>query len=112
MRLIDADGLKAYVEKRLPSFICGIIDIYENIDVVPRAAVDQLVWEKSILEKQLKDIGVQPMENVDDVVRVVRCKDCCHSSEHPFIDNTIDCYKLDITVGEDFFCADGIRGLD
>ena len=83
MRLIDANTLKG-------EFTGNFVNEY------PTALVHALIDSAPTI----------------DAVQVVRCKDCYHSSEHPFIDNTIDCDKLDITVGEDFFCADGVRGLD
>lgn len=43
------------------------------------AYIEQLRWERDIAISQLNDIGVQFGEKVDDVVKVVRCKDCAHS---------------------------------
>ena len=47
-------------------------------DVVGRYAYDQVRWERDVAIAQLASIGKGFGEAMDDVGKVVRCKDCKH----------------------------------
>lgn len=56
--------------------------LMKMLDAVPRCVLDQIRWERDMAMESLKEIGVGFCEKTDDVVRVVRCKECKHSLEN------------------------------
>lgn len=84
MRPIDADKLiKRWSDEPagayfLPSEIVRSIEEQPTADVVARSAYDQVRWERDTAIAQLAEIGKGFGETMDDVVEVVRCKDCKH----------------------------------
>lgn len=79
-------------------------------------AFDMIKWERDVAISQLNDIGVQFGEKVDDVVRVIRCKNCTYSEES-LREGSVWCMRRasddsDVRaeiVGEDHFCSYGER---
>ena len=59
------------------------------VDVVPVGVLGQIRWERDTAMQQLEEHGVPFCGKADDVVHVVRCKDCkyCdpenHHCDHP-----------------------------
>ena len=48
-------------------------------DVVSRGLFEQIKWERDIAMEQLKEYGISfGAKKSDDVVKVVRCKNCKH----------------------------------
>lgn len=83
MKLIDGDYVRdeilygeAYVSSELELYIKRVFDKAPTIDAVPKAAVEQLKWERDTAIKQLGSYGVGFCEEKKDLVAVVRCKDC------------------------------------
>lgn len=85
-----------------------IIRSLPTIDAVPRKAFDRILWENDVMRKQLIDIGKPFGAKMDDVVKVVRCKDCkWHKDEKPGM-----VYCPNVTGGwveDDWYCKQGRR---
>lgn len=82
--------------------ISGCISLLNNApaaDVVSKAAIEQLKWERDTAIEQLKEYGVSFCEKKKDMVEVVRCKDCKHWDFG-------DCYRQELTGPTDF-CSYG-----
>ena len=72
-------------------------------------AFDMIKWERDVAVSQLNDIGVQLGEKVDDVVKVIRCKNCMYSEES-LREGSVWCTRrIEEIVGEDHFCGYGER---
>lgn len=54
----------------------------------------------------IKTIKSLPAE---DVVNVVRCKDCKHWTKFPNLQQDGQCHHFDLFVEDKFYCADGER---
>lgn len=54
----------------------GDIEEAPVVDAIPRSVAEQIRWERDMAMAQLEEIGVGFCEMTDDVVKVVRCKDC------------------------------------
>ena len=86
MRLIDADSLHELIDggfdldfDEVPETkreLLRMVDEQPTIDAVPRKAFDGILWENDVMKKQLADIGKSFGEKMDDVFKVVLCKDC------------------------------------
>lgn len=90
--------------------------LMKMLDAVPRCVVNQIRWERDMAMAQLEAIGVGFCEVTDDVVKVVRCKECKNRG-------TESCYLYFYDAGynefgedyvhvedktkDDFFCANG-----
>ena len=48
-------------------------------DVISRGVFEQVKWERDMAMQQLEEHGIPFGGEADDVVNVVRCKDCIHS---------------------------------
>ena len=134
MRLIDADEFYKMLQNYRPYVDGGlfnaiqlevqqVIDCLEEelndaptIDAVSKGVVEQFRWERDVAMAQLEEYGIPFGTNKDeDVVRVVRCKDCrwydnkygdvCHNPRYgdghanyspPYVD-------------ENYWCKDGER---
>lgn len=118
MRLIDAD--EAY--KMLADYFHTRTEIQhkalkEALGKVPTADVvsvptyAQMMWERNVAIDQLKEIGKGFGEKMDDVVKLVRCYDCQHSSVISKETNEGYCDLLNIEVTSMFGCVYG-RGED
>lgn len=57
----------------------GIADECAAADVVSRGVYDQVKWERDMAMQQLEEHGIPFGGTADNVVEVVRCKDCIHS---------------------------------
>lgn len=76
------------------------------VDAVERSAFEQVAWERDIAIKQLADIGKSLGEKMDDVAKVVRCRECAV----PHNEKT-GCPKLlGVVTAPGFFCGFGVRG--
>lgn len=90
-------------------------------DVVSRAAFDQVVRDRAVAMKQLKEHGI-PFGGEADVVAVVRCKDCRNSMLWRKPTDTVigECFirkmnsedEVFCQVGADDFCSYGERRND
>lgn len=84
-----------------------ILKVWDNM--IPIGAVEQIKWERDTAMKQLNEHGIPFCGVADDVVKVVRCKDCIHWSN----DSIGYCKYHEIYPSrhdlDDFFCADGER---
>ena len=49
-----------------------------DADVVSRGVFEQVKWERDMAMQQLEEHGIPFGGEADDVVNVVRCKDCKH----------------------------------
>ena len=78
----------------------------EPTKAVPPSLADVYKWERDIALSQLEEYGIGFAEKKrDDLVEVVRCKDCRH-----YEDGMVGyCWEVDRGVSGDFFCAYGER---
>ena len=79
-------------------------------------AIDQIKWERDVAISQLSEIGKGFAEKMDDVAKIVRCKDCVISkihmrpSAHPMsVGFGRYCPKHREWVSEEHFCSDGTK---
>ena len=83
------------------------IEAAPTIDAVPVGAYEQTRWERDTAIEQLAEIGKSLCEKMDDVAKVVRCKDCkSRDKESGF------CYGRGCPaqlVPDDGFCDKGAR---
>lgn len=136
MQLIDKDKLIETIQL-IPCWECdgqGTDECYSCImervadapavDYIPMDAEtvlkgvhDQIRWERDMAMESLKEIGVGFCEKTDDVVRVVRCKECKHSLENNgllvigarFCHRNIDGNDVYETVWDCDYCSKGER---
>ena len=93
----DAETYSQYNEAwcdaldRVRGFIDRMIEDAPTIDAVPRSVVDQIRWERDMAIGQLEEIGVGFCEKTDDVVKVIRCKDCLHYRQMVSFDGECMC---------------------
>ena len=80
--------------------------LQEPNKAVPPSLADVYKWERDIALSQLEEYGIGFAEKKrDDLVEVVRCKDCRH-----YEDGMVGyCWEVDRGVSGDFFCAYGER---
>ena len=94
--------------------IYDAINGYESRDaekVVLREVYDQMRWERDIAISQLEELGVGFGEEMPDMARVVRCKNCKHwgtgyggETEHIKV-----CEYANYMVGKNGYCVYGER---
>lgn len=142
MRLIDADSLIAFMRKGWRVFpsselqhTCDMTDIDKMPTIEPLTEIDYIELAdryggevafvvKDMIEQTGKRWGNEEPKKMDDVVKVVRCKDCrwwdqidnglygyCHACKHAFYSSSweISIYRR---YKGDWFCADGERKDD
>lgn len=95
-------------------FITGKIICNEPKESVSQGAFDQIKWERDVALDQLNDIGKGLGAKMDDVVKVVFCKDCkfgeaCKNGrgEHGIMCYNSQSANKDWVHEPDWFCADG-----
>ena len=71
--------------------------------IVPLNAYSQITWERDVAIGQLQQIGKSLGEEMDDIAKVVRCKDCTKRNEERW------CAIMAFFCNDDYFCASGIR---
>ena len=87
------------------------IDNLPAADVVPKAAYDQVAWERDLAVKQLhEDYGVGLGGKKADTVKVVRCKNCRYyqtakSNKKGFL----ICPASGMEITETDYCSYGAR---
>lgn len=75
------------------------------VDAVERAVYEQVVWERDLAVKQLADIGKSLGEKMDDVAKLVRCRECrLHG-----ICSTEDVFRFADLSEENRYCGAGKR---
>lgn len=79
-----------------------ILKVWDNMFLI--GSVEQIKWERDMAMQQLKEHGIPFGGVADDVVKVVRCKDCVRG-----ITYSDDKYCNGGFRSMDFFCADGVR---
>jgi len=101
-RAMESSGVtKGFAIRRLIASIPAV-------DAVKRGVYDQVAWERDTALAQLSVIGKGLGEKMDDVAKVVRCRECQHWSIPD--DSYGWCAGLMCTVGNpDFYCACGQR---
>lgn len=77
-----------------------ILKVWDNM--IPIGAVEQIKWERDTAMKQLNEHGIPFCGVADDVVKVVRCKDC----KFHYVNGGDDYTCL---TERDWFCGDGVR---
>lgn len=92
----------------------GVMNIDTNIPII-----EQIRWERDTAIAQLAEIGKGLGERMDDVEKVVRCKDCKFASYEPYKDfiNVYICNYSQWTRAEggrypDWYCARAERRTD
>lgn len=79
-----------------------ILKVWDNM--IPIGAVEQIKWERDMAMQQLEEHGIPFCGVADDVVKVVRCKDCKFCLIH-----TQWCKRLNKMTNGNWFCAAGER---
>ena len=105
--LIQQDGQDYLDERDIPLLDMAIEALQaEPTKAVPPSLADVYKWERDIALSQLEEYGIGFAEKKrDDLVEVVRCKDCRH-----YEDGMVGyCWEVDRGVSGDFFCAYGER---
>lgn len=110
MRLIDADAL---LSEAMEDGAYGYVDAKQiadapTIDAVPRKAFDGILWENDMMRKQLADIGKSFGEKMDDMVKVVWCKDCKYN-DACFTQSFVESEGVLPFDRSTWYCADGER---
>lgn len=95
-----ADGWNSAIE---------IIETAPAADVVSRGVLEQVKWERDMAMKQLEEHGIPFCGVADDVVKVVRCKDCKHSNFETSCSKYRCGYWLGMLRFSTDFCSYGIR---
>lgn len=126
-RLIDADrlilvnddacekaskGESEFVVKTLENFrdrIDRLVNAQPTVDAVPVDVLQQVRWERDIAIGQLSDIGKSLGERMDDVAKVVRCKDCIHAEVESCPDGLLWCNAMQTAMLEEEYCSHGER---
>ena len=124
-RLIDANALLGELDKfanPMPNksgydFLCGVasaiteIENAPTVDAVSRGVYDQVRWERDTAIGQLEEHGIPFGGIAPDVVKVVRCKDCKHST-YTEGDVVALCERCNICIIPNHFCSYGERRTD
>ena len=131
MRLIDADALMTQINKCVnekeetvynflnqaqePSvewwYVEDLINNAPTVDAVPKGVLEQYKWERDIAMEQLEEYGIPFGTNKDeDIVKVVRCKECKYRDTNYGIADNDECRWLpDERPNDDDFCSFGER---
>ena len=75
---------------------------------VPPSLADVYKWERDIALSQLEEYGIGFAEKKrDDLVEIVRCKDCKHHEKFCFDDSKLLCWvhDIDIVVSPTDYCS-------
>lgn len=59
--------------------VAKMVELLPAADVVSKGVYEQVQWERDMAMQQLEEHGIPFCGVADDVVKVVRCKDCIHS---------------------------------
>ena len=91
-----------------------INDCLPFADVVERNTFEQVMWERDVALAQLAEIGKGFGEKMDDVVEVVRCKDCKFFEPDTFGDCWCSAKSPGVSKGMfspsgDSYCSDAER---
>ena len=87
--------------------------LMKMLDAVPRCVLDQIRWERDMAMAQLEEIGVGFCEVTDDVVKVVRCKDCYWFDEKQLKkQGYFTCRASAMDADEDCYCSMAERKED
>ena len=106
MRLGDLDILRAEIEKMTPWLVkihvLQMIDNTPTVETVSTSAYKQVAWERDLAIYQLSQCGIELGQVKDeDLIRVVRCKNCKHYDGFGW------CNETDLVVVDDDFCSYG-----
>ena len=91
--------------------VCYHLQNLPAADVVPKAAYEQVAWERDLAVKQLhEDYGVGLGGKKNDAVKVVRCKNCRYyqtakSNKKGFL----ICPASGMEITETDYCSYGVR---
>lgn len=101
------------VQDKLYTQRCNAADNWNNRKVVDKDLYDLVREQRDIAAGSLGLIYAAYGENLDDVVKVVRCNDCVwYDKRRPCVGTLYKCRNFDIIVPLDFFCKDGDRRDD
>ena len=92
---------------------CDAVRNWNNRKVVDKDLYDLVREQRDIAAGSLGLIYAAYGENFDDVVKVVRCKDCVwYDKRRPYANGNMlyECRNLKGFLPPDFFCKDGERG--
>lgn len=79
-----------------------------STDAVSKGVVEQFRWERDVAMAQLEEYGIPFGTNKDeDVVRVIRCKDCIHYESDGGA--MMICNITDMVCDNDDYCSYGER---
>lgn len=118
MRHIDADKIDLrmpHVVDERGNILVLLSDVKQAIAMVPAADVvskgvyEQVQWERDMAMQQLEEHGIPFCGVADDVVKVVRCKDCRfygNEERHPYGG---ECEWFGALVERNNFCFYGER---
>lgn len=110
MRLIDADELLKPVgsyDRVKYTYEYGDVVTVEDIELMPTieavsvGTLEQFIWERNLAIGQLNEIGKDLGSKMDNVITVVKCKDC-------ILDKEAQCPMKYATEPDDY-CSFGER---
>lgn len=101
------------VEAVCPHYPCSRLVAVEKLssaqpNAVPRTTYEQAMYERDIAIKQIAEIGKGLGEKMDDVERIVRCKDCI-SFRYDSEGNVTYCGPMGVRMEPEDFCSYGER---
>ena len=106
MRFIDADKLEKIIRKRV--YAVEVEDILAEISNAPHINLDDYV-PKDFHDKTCEAMAKAHQEEITDMVRVVRCKECKWYDADTDWANIPYCDMHHIEAYEDGFCSYGER---
>lgn len=120
MRLIDADALLDELEELFKmrddlskgglSEAMEMVHSMLTVDAVSRGLFDQIKRERDLAIAQLEQIGCQLGQRMDDIVKVIRCKDCKYSEKEPAREDVMYCKKVGIEFTDpEGYCNSAMR---
>jgi hypothetical protein len=118
--LIRRSDLKRHINSLSSHYLCewdtlgvlAAIDSIPAVDAVERGVFEQVAWERDIAIKQLADIGKSLGEKMDDVAKVVRCRECKYYDMIDRDDVVKACLYWKSFMSKDGYCSIGERRED
>ncbi len=97
-----SDVLRTFAMMDFPWTNCDdmyqIVRDMDGVDVISKAAFKQVLWERNMAMRQLEEYGIPFCGKAEDVVKVIRCKDCKFCEERCYGDIENLCVKFTCMV--------------
>lgn len=91
--------------------VIALLSALPSADAVSKGVLEQFRWERDVAMAQLEEYGIPfGTDKDEDMVRIVRCKDCRHRYEEGDNTHYYWCRLNDIPIDDTDFCSWGERG--